>query len=114
MAMCLSAATAAPQVIHTFITAPAIPTITSITLLRSQPFLAAAPAPIHVVARPVDHAVAAPIVVEERKPLDLDASYSYSNSVTDETSGDSKIKEESMSNRVISAYSVADPNGRLH
>ncbi len=75
--------------------------------------MAAAPAPIQTVARPVDHAVAAPVVVEEEIPLDLDASYSYSYSVADETSGDSKIKEESGSNHVDPAFSVADPDGRV-
>ncbi len=134
-ALCLSVATAAPQFFRTFNAAPAVavPAATTTTLLRSQPVLTHA-APVVSVAQPaaavhtIAHPVAAPAAIvrtsapaviveeepEEEEPVNLNPSYSYAYSVADETSGDSKTKEETMSNGAISgSYSVADPDGRL-
>ena len=128
MALCLSAASAAPQqLIRTFSTAPAaIHAVGTPTLLHASH----APTVVRTIAAPtvVSHAAvpattvvrtnaayAAPAVIEEEEVVEeAEANYQFGYSVADEASGDSKTRSETRNGDYVSgSYSVADPDGRV-
>lgn len=118
-ALCLSAASAAPQflrafhpaaspaAVHTLHAAPAAATV--VRTAAAAPIthvttpvvrVAAAPQPVvHAVAHPVEHTVVRTVpavtheVVEEAETIESDASYSFGYSIADQASGDSKTRQ---------------------
>ncbi|BET00558.1 Insect cuticle protein [Nesidiocoris tenuis] len=113
LAAVLSVACGAPQFLSTYSSAPALTTLAHAPIAVAHAPVAIAHAPVAVQHAPVAIAHSAPLTVARpAEEYDPHPQYSFSYSVNDPTTGDSKQQSESRDgDNVQGSYSLVEPDG---